>query len=210
MTEITQTPTTSMPRTVGRKALTILRELALMLVVVGLAVVLTRATVENIAVNGVSMDPTLHAGERVLVNKVAYRFSTPQRGDVVIAREPEQQVAVVKRLVGLPGDELTIEEGQLFINGQLFSEPYVPPADFVPAPVYAVPTAADIAQGDGRWLIPEGHYFLLGDDRNFSTDSRAFGPISADAIRGKVQLLVWPPKRWDIVAHHSAYGIAPD
>ncbi len=203
MADITQTATDTLPRTVTAKIRMILREIALMVVVVLLAALITRTAVETLVVTGVSMAPTLQTEEHLLVNKIGYWLRAPQRGDVVTAREPEFQSIAVKRIIGLPGDELSIEQGQAFINGQMLDEPYLPPTDFVPAPVYAVPTAADIAEGDGRWLVPDGHYFILGDDRHFSSDSRDFGPIPVDAIRGKVLLIAWPPQRWGLVRHRE-------
>lgn len=135
-----------------------------------------------------SMEPTLYESEWLYVNKLSYRFGQPKSGDVVIFRDPRADTGkrgmLVKRIVGVPGDELEIRGGRLYVNGQPTVEPY---------------TNVEIESGDfGPITVGEGHYFVMGDNRHRggSVDSRMFGEISENAIVGRADLIVWPIARW--------------
>lgn len=136
-------------------------------------------------VKGQSMQPTLHDGEWLFIDKLSYTFGQPERGDIVILKAPGQQLGfreyLVKRVVGLPGDTLEIRGQQLYINGQAVDEPY---------------TDSPIMDGDhGPLIVQEGHYFVMGDNRHYyaSTDSRTFEAVPEKLIKGKAQLVLWPP-----------------
>ncbi len=132
---------------------------------------------EFIHVDGPSMQPTLMDEEYVFMEKVTYWFSPPQRGDIVICHFPNSSESYVKRIIGVGGDTLRIEDGVLYING-----------------------AANTDYFSGRMnadmdliTVPEGHVFVMGDNRNNSTDSRIVGALSSDMVQGKAVFIVWPP-----------------
>ncbi len=135
----------------------------------------------RIRVYGYSMVPTFRGGEWVLVNRLAYRFGRmPQRGDIVVFHPNNgSQEDYIKRVIGLPGDEILIQNGTIFINNRPLRESYV-----TERPRYS-----------GYWRVPEGHVFVLGDNRNHSTDSHTLGPVPMDRIIGRAVLIYWPPQR---------------
>lgn len=144
--------------------------------------VLLQATIQNTVVEGQSMEPTLVSGQRLLVNKLAYRFSEPERGDIVVINSPRgTSEKLIKRIVGLPGETIELRGGRVYINGRLLAERYHPSVGMRPYP----PT-----------MIPPDHYFLLGDNRDHSGDSRIWGSVPRDLIVGPVWVSVWPPDRW--------------
>lgn len=140
----------------------------------------------RIRVDGFSMEPTLHSGEFVVVNKLTYKFNPPQMGDVIVfhfPRDPEQEY--IKRVIGLPGDQVIISDKQVMVNGQILDEPYIA----VP-PVY-----------DSRWTVTEGSLFVLGDNRNNSSDSHNWGFVPLEELVGKAVFIYWPPSEWGLVEH---------
>jgi signal peptidase I len=135
----------------------------------------------RIRVDGSSMEPTLHSGQLVLVNRLAYRFGPPARGDVIVfffPPDPDQEY--IKRLIGLPGDHVMIQNGQVRVNGGLLAEPYI-----AAAPNYT-----------GEWAVPDGQYFVLGDNRNNSSDSHQWGMVPDEYVVGKALAVYWPPEDW--------------
>lgn len=148
----------------------------------------------RIRVDGSSMEPTLRSGEFVIVNKLAYKFSDASRGDIVVfhfPRDPEQEY--IKRLIGLPGDQVNISQGKVYVNGQTTDEPYI---------------AAEPAY-EGNWVVPEGHLFVLGDNRNNSSDSHNWGTVPQEYVVGKAVFIYWPPEQWGIIEHLSTASAAP-
>ena len=138
----------------------------------------------RIRVDGFSMEPTLRNGEFVIVNKLAYRFGAPTIGDVIVfhyPRDPEQEY--IKRVIGLAGDQVKISNGQVVVNGQAISEPYI-----AAAPRY-----------DSEWSVPEGSLFVLGDNRNNSSDSHNWGPVPMGNVIGKALFVYWPPNEWGLI-----------
>ena len=130
-----------------------------------------------------SMIPTLEIGDRVLVNKFIYRFTEPERGDIVVFRSvdnPDEDL--IKRVVGVPGDEIAVRRGRLILNGEPQKEPYTN-KNFPDRSFYA------------RTTVPEGHVFVMGDNRGNSADSRVFGPLPKKNIEGEAFLRFWPPHR---------------
>ena len=129
-------------------------------------------------VYGLSMEPHISSGEYVLINTLAYRFTTPKRGDIVAFRHDGDTPEVyIKRIVGLPGDRVRIDRGALYVDGQLESENYVRFAD---------------TRSFREVVVPPGAVYVLGDNRANSEDSRFFGPVSDDHIIGKALAGVWP------------------
>ena len=132
-------------------------------------------------VRGSSMAPSIHDGDRILIDQVSYLFQDVERGDIVVLRYPlDPTLDYIKRVVGLPGDEVVMAGGQLWINGEEVVEPYVDQVDPY-THVYV--------------RVREGHYFVLGDNRLHSSDSREFGQVAEGLLRGKVDLRLWPPAR---------------
>jgi len=128
-----------------------------------------------------SMEPTLLPHDRVLVTKFIYRLRDPVRGDVVVLRYPRNtQRNYIKRVIGLPGEKIQIKKGVLYANGERVSETYLPD---------------DIVGDYGPTTVPEGSVFVLGDNRNNSEDSRAFGPLKQNLIVGQAVLIYWPIPR---------------
>jgi signal peptidase I len=148
----------------------------------------------RIRVDGYSMEPTLHDSEFVIVNKLAYKFGQPTYGDVIVfhyPRDPEQEY--IKRIIGLPGDSVKITNGQVFINGQALEEPYI-----AASPNY-----------QAEWSVPEGSLFVLGDNRNNSSDSHNWGPVPVDYVVGKALVVYWPPENWGLIDQLSSAVAAP-
>ncbi|MPZ24041.1 MAG: signal peptidase I [Dehalococcoidia bacterium] len=188
------------------------RELIETIVLALFIFLLVRSSLQNFKVEGFSMDPTLENGEFILVNKLIYQkvdlgpldsllpfvdfeddsrfiLRAPRRGDIVVF-EPNGEPGrdFIKRVIGEPGDVLEIRRGQVFINGERLDEPYL------------------VTQGRGNntpVTVPTGHYFVLGDNRNNSTDSRSptIGFVSLESIVGQASLVYWPVDR---------VGIAPN
>jgi len=142
----------------------------------------------RIRVEGFSMEPTFHNGELVIVNKLAYRFSLPQRGDVVIFHYPRNpQEEFIKRVIGLPGEQISVRNGKVFINGQELEEPYI-----TSPPNYTLEA-----------IVPDGTVYVLGDNRNNSSDSHNWGSLPLDMIIGKAVFVYWPPSNIGVVKHYD-------
>lgn len=149
----------------------------------------------RIRVDGYSMEPTLQSGEFVIVNKMAYRLGSPKVGDVIVfhyPRDPEQEY--IKRVIGLPGDHVRIADGQVFLNDQPLEEPYI---------------ASPPAYAPQEWDVPEDSLFVLGDNRNNSSDSHNWGPVPMDYVIGKAVVVYWPPEQWGLIHHPSIANAAP-
>ena len=128
-------------------------------------------------VENVSMETTFTEGELVMVNKLNYKFSEPRRGDVVIFHAPtEPGKDYIKRLIGLPGDHIEIKDSQLYINGETVEEPWLHEA----------------IEYEGEWDVPEGQYFVLGDNRNHSSDSHVWGCVPRENLIGNAFFRYWP------------------
>ena len=136
---------------------------------------------QSFVVEGSSMEPSLHNRERLLVNKLVYRFKEPQRGDVVVFRYPANpKRKFIKRIIGVPGDVVEVRDGHVILNGQVLEEDYT----------------MDLTFGTfGPEVVPPGHYFVLGDNRNNSDDSRFpdVGFVPRANIVGKAFVTWWPP-----------------
>lgn len=136
---------------------------------------LARAT----RVFGQSMEPNLHTDQRIVVEKLSYRFHLPRRGDIVVLKLPRaSSELLIKRVIALPGETVEIRDGAVWVDGQPLDEPYL-----------TQPTAGQMAP----LVVPEGHVFVLGDNRGYSNDSRAFGPVPLANIVGHAWLSYWPP-----------------
>ncbi len=139
-----------------------------------------------------SMSPTLQVGDRVVVDKLAYRFEPVRRGDVVVFSRPPLEQAdyqdLVKRVIGLPGETLSLEGGRVYVDGRLLEEPWLPST---PPPTTPSPLVAPFGLAH-PFTVPAGDYFVMGDNRTDSADSRYFGPISRHLVVGKMAFVIWP------------------
>ena len=160
----------------------------ILLLAVGLYLVITFA-IQTVHVIGYSMLPTLNNNDYLIATKVDLRFTTPSRGDIVILKDPfDSSQDFVKRVIALPGERLKITDGHVYINGQLLDEPYLPKND---PWVTSNNWPTDVANSDGA-VIPPGHYFVMGDNRNHSSDSRVFGPIGLNQIESRAWFRLLP------------------
>ncbi len=136
----------------------------------------SRVVVTAVEVKGASMFPTLHAGDRLLLNRFAYLHREPQRGEMVVLKDPETGDLIVKRIVGLPCETIVMQSDSAFVNGHRLAEPYA-----------ATPTGLMDRMPLGKaTVIPRDFYFVLGDNRARSVDSRAFGPVPRSSILGVI------------------------
>ncbi|MCC7117572.1 MAG: signal peptidase I [Anaerolineales bacterium] len=145
----------------------------------------------RVRVDGTSMVPTLQDGEFVFVSKLSYRWSEITRGDIIVfhfPRNPEEDL--IKRVIGLPGDRVEIRNGQVFVNGQPLNEPYI-----AEAPNYAA-----------EWQVEPQTLFVLGDNRNNSSDSHSWGLLPIEKIVGKAIFIYWPPKFWKMIQHTNVFA----
>jgi signal peptidase I len=149
-----------------------------------------RVTVQNYQISGISMQNTLQNSQFVLVNKIAYLFHTPERGDVIVFHEPDHPDRdLIKRVIGLPGDTIALDSSNVWVNGTELNEPYIT-AKFNPE--------------TRSVTVPANDYFVMGDNRPNSEDSRYFGPVPKDNIVGKATLVDWPINQWQLINTYSS------
>ena len=140
----------------------------------------------RVRVDGFSMVPTLQDGEYILVSKLSYKTGVPARGDIIVFSLPtDQRQDLIKRVIGLPGETVNIQNGTISINGNMLTETYI-----AQEPLY-----------NGEWTVPTGQLFVLGDNRNNSKDSHQWGLLPMENIIGKAIIIYWPPPEWKIVNH---------
>ncbi|MEW6046971.1 MAG: signal peptidase I [Bacillota bacterium] len=152
-----------------------------------LAVLIIAFVAQSFLVQGQSMEPTLHNGERLLVDKLSYRFRAPRRGEIVVFRVPtDPSRKFIKRIIGVPGDVIEFQGGKVVLNGQVLHETYV-----------QGPTRSDRE----RQTVPPGRYFVLGDNRANSDDSRFadVGFIPREYVIGRAVIVYWPIYRAGLV-----------
>ena len=123
-----------------------------------------------------------------------WRFSEPARGDIVVFHSPIPGPVLIKRIVGMPGDTLSLRDGAVYVNGRRLAEPYVRRVDGHPAPSEPFETGLPWALQQ-PYKVPAGSYFLMGDNRTDSKDSRDFGPVTRDRLVGRAFARYWPPGR---------------
>ena len=156
-------------------------------------------------VNGKSMYPYFDNGEYVMTDKISYNLGKPQRGDVVVFHAPPQAHCptgtgcdFIKRIIGLPGDSVEIRDSMVFINGTQLEEDYLPSS---------VMTYPGQFASNGAITVPEGHYFVMGDNRNHSSDSRAWGFVNVDELVGKAFFRYWPLDKAGLIHLNKSYNI---
>jgi len=158
-------------------------------------------------VQGQSMEPNFHTGEYLLTDKVSYQTGDPQRGDVVVFHAPEAAGCVegtgcdfIKRIIGIPGDTVAVKDNSYYVNGMLLPEPYLPSGN--------ITRPADFAKEGHEILLGPEEYFVSGDNRPHSHDSRAFGPITRQDIVGRAFFRYWPSDKIGIIPRITYEGIS--
>ena len=146
-------------------------------------------------VENISMETTFHEGQLVMVNKLNYKFSEPRRGDVVIFHSPvDPGKDYIKRMIGLPGDHIEVTDGELYINGEKIDEPWL----------------HEPIQYSGSWDVAEGTYFVLGDNRNHSSDSHVWGGVPKANLIGNAFFRYWPLNRISVIRNRITLSTDAD
>jgi signal peptidase I len=146
---------------------------------------LVNSFVGRYKIDGSSMNPTLKNEQYLIINNFSYYLNEPERGDIIVFLHPNSDLNLIKRVIGLPGDRIEIRERTVSVNGMLLNEPYIQ-AD----PTYS-----------GEWTVPEDEFFVLGDNRNSSSDSHSWGFLPEENIIGKALVVYWPISDWEEVPH---------
>jgi len=150
---------------------------------------LLRFTIDTVIILGISMEPSFHSGQRILVSKVVYRIHEPERGDVIVFKPANgERGEFIKRIIAQPGDTVEVKDGAVYVNGTELKEPYIKNP-----PNYHLPEQE----------IPANHYFVLGDNRNKSNDSHSGWVVPRQNIVGKAWISIWPPPKWGLVPQYS-------
>lgn len=203
-----------------RRALTFARELIETILLTLVIFVAVRTLVVNFRVDGESMSPSLNNGQYLLVNKAVYfhldlnavrniipgqhrqgqdevyLFHPPQRGDIIVFDPPlRSDKPYVKRVIGLPGDRIMVHDNKVYVNGAALTEHYI-----AAPPHYTYPL------GGGEFTVPAGTIFVLGDNRNNSSDSHVFGQVPLDNVIGKAIISYWPPEGFGFIPHERYAG----
>ena len=164
---------------------TFLREVLITIVLALVIFFVARATIQTFVIVMTSMEPNFHDGQRLVVNKAVYIFGDPERGDVIIFKEPNGgQEDFIKRIIAIPGDTVEVKNRAVYVNGAKLDESYI-----------KNPPNYTMAEKE----VPENKYFVLGDNRNRSNDSHNGWFAKRDDIIGKAWLSTWPPDDWGIV-----------
>jgi signal peptidase I len=154
---------------------------------VGISVFIIIFLYQPVRVEGTSMLPMLEDQDRLFINKIAYRMGEIHQGDVVVFQYPRDHTkSYIKRVIALPGDRLRIDDGTVYVNGKRLAEPYVPNR-----------FSDDRTQAE--MVLPPHEYFVMGDHRSISSDSRDFGPVERNLIYGKAVFVYWPLEQAGVV-----------
>lgn len=157
-------------------------------VLIAIVFLLVNTATSRFKIDGSSMEPNLHNGEYVIVDKVTYVFDKPHRGDVIVFERDDEQRDYIKRVIGLPGDTIEVSQGQVYVDGRPLDEPYL--------------NSATSGVFKAR-LLGADEYFVMGDNRTNSKDSRDFGAIRTSNILGRAWIIYWPPAEWAIIPHYT-------
>lgn len=170
---------------VSEKRTLFIRELIGTIALTLLIFLVIRFAAQSFRVDGQSMEPGLHTDEFVLVDKVAYLFQSPQRGDVIVFHYPlDTSRDFIKRIVGLPGDTISTTSASVIVDGQTLHEPYISlPFNFE----------------NDTWKLGPNQFFVMGDNRGNSLDSRSWGPLDRSYIVGKAVVVYWPVSDWELI-----------
>jgi signal peptidase I len=171
---------------------TILEYVILAVVAIAVALLIQQFLVKPYRIPSASMEDTLLIGDRVLVDRISWRFGEPQRGDIVVFHPPFDGPVLIKRIIGLPGDVISLRDGSVYVNDKLLEEPYVRVIDGQQVPTQPFTNGLPWSL-QSPYLVPEGTYFVMGDNRTDSGDSREFGPVERGQFVGRAFAKYWPP-----------------
>jgi signal peptidase I len=170
---------------VSEKYARVIRELIETIAFTLLIFLVIRFAAQSFRVDGESMEPGLHTDEYVLVDKVTYLFHAPERGDVVVFHYPlDTQRDFIKRIIGVPGDIVSTTSSSVIVDGQSLHEPYISLAHNF---------------GVSKWKLGPNQFFVMGDNRDNSLDSRSWGPLDRSYFVGKVMVVYWPINNWELI-----------
>lgn len=155
---------------------------------------------DHYKVDGSSMEPTIHHGERVIVNKLLYKIRDPKHGEIVILHAPEGK-DYIKRIIALPGEEVSVKGDTVTINGKAIAEPYLTDAIKKSLKEGFPYNNMDYPLSDEATIVPKGSVFVMGDNRSFSKDSRSIGFIKIDEVVGRADLVFWPFENFEVLEH---------
>ncbi len=193
MNEIATPPAPAPVQNKGASGRAVLREIVETVALFAIVFAVARFAIGNYSILGQSMEPNYHQDQRLLVDKVTPQVFGYSRGDIVIVHSPSQDIELIKRLIGKPGDTIELRDNIVYVNNQPLNEPYLPPN------ANSGPTRETTT-----WTLGPDQYFIMGDNRSFSQDSRVFGAVGASNIVGRALVLYWPLKDAHLV-QHSAY-----
>jgi len=166
-----------------------LREILVVVLLAAVIFLLLQSTLQSFKVEGFSMEPSFHHGQYLVVVKAVYWFGDPQRGEVIVFRSLENPDRdLIKRVIALPGETVEIKEGKVYIDGAPLEEDYI-----LEEPQYTYPSRQ----------VPPDLYFVLGDNRNSSSDSHVWGMLPGEYIIGKAWLCYWPLSEWQLIPNYS-------
>jgi signal peptidase I len=179
----------------------LLREIVETVALFAFIFTIARVTIGNYAIIGQSMEPNYRQDERLLVDRISPRLSWLQRGDIVIVHSPDGDgQELIKRLIGKPGDVIELRDNKVWVNGTALAEPYLR-ADADSSP------RGGVGGASSRWELGEDQYFIMGDNRTHSRDSRSFGPVDRDRVAGRALLVYYPFADFQLVQHHAYDGV---
>lgn len=155
-------------------------------IVAVIAVVVIRSfLIQPFLVNGASMEPNFSSGDYLLIDEVSYRLRSPERGEVIVFHYPgDESVYYIKRIIGLPGERLIIKDGEIIVFNKEYPEGFSVKENYLPRTTKT--------SGDKEVILKDGEYFMMGDNRSYSYDSRSWGNLKKDEIVGLVRLRLWP------------------
>jgi signal peptidase I len=187
-TSIISTPSTETSNTATLQHPNLFRDFVETMLLIAIAFLVVNALIGRFRIEQVSMQPNLHEGEYVIVDKVSYQLRQPARGEIIVLKRASE-ADLIKRVIGLPGETIQVTNGQVQINGQPITESYL--------------KDARINQDTAPLTIPADRVFVMGDNRNNSSDSRGFGPVPINDIVGRAWIIYWPPPDWQVLTQPS-------
>ncbi len=192
-TTLAATLTGAKPRPKLKRS-TFVREVIETIILIGLFYTLVNLASVRFYIEGPSMQPNFWANQFLIVSRANYLLGDPQRGDIVVFDPPgddgtPNEPLLIKRLIGLPGETVSLHEGQVYIDGTPLNEPYIK-------------EPCTRSCNDNSWQLGADEFFFMGDNRNNSRDSRAFGPVTINRIIGEAVVRYWPPQDWGIVTRY--------
>ena len=175
----------------GRALKRFILELLEIIVIAGGLFLAVNTATARVRVESISMEPNLHEGQFVVVNRLAYRWANPEHGDIIVFHFPNNpKKRYIKRIIGIGGDLVSANSGQVYVNGIPLDEPYL----------------ASVPNYEGEWKVGPEEVFVLGDNRNNSNDSKNWGLLELDAVIGKAIFIYWPLSDLGLIPHYDLLG----